>query len=70
MKEPEVYVALAKLYLRLCGYFTTGLILHSARRGQNKGEIDCLAVRHPWHDQAARMLDLPRFLDIRDGQID
>ncbi|MGH6937390.1 hypothetical protein [Hypericibacter sp.] len=70
MNASEVYVALATLYLRLCGYFTTGLILHSSKRGQNIGEIDCLAIRHPWHNQSARMVDLPPFLDIRDGLID
>lgn len=70
MNASEVYAALATLYLRLCGYFTTGLILHSATRGQNEGEIDCLAVRHPWHDQSARMVPLPAFLDLRDELID
>lgn len=70
MNTSEVYVALTTLYLRLCGYFTTGLILHSPTRGKNKSEIDCLAIRHPWHDQAARMVDLPPYLDIRDNVID
>lgn len=70
MLDSEVYVALATLYLRLSGYFTTGLILHSPDSGKNKTEIDCLAIRHPWHDQAARMVESPAFLCIRNDEID
>ncbi|RWD02076.1 MAG: hypothetical protein EOS58_22695 [Mesorhizobium sp.] len=71
MRFDELNVALATLYLRLSGYFTTGLILHAPRKGgQNKGEIDCFAVRHHLHDQAARAVEMPPFLDIREGQID
>jgi hypothetical protein len=70
MREPEIYVALATLYLRLCGYFTTGLILHSPKKAHIKSEIDCLAVRLPWHNQTARMVDPPPFLDLRNDQVD
>lgn len=71
MKSDELNVALAALYLRLSGFFTTGLILHAPRKGgQNKGEIDCLAVRHHLHDQTARAVAMPEFLNIGDHAID
>jgi hypothetical protein len=69
MQYDEVYEGLAALYLRLSGYFTTGLILHSDRNG-NRGEIDWLAVRHPFHDQAARGVDIPAFLALQDKTTD
>jgi hypothetical protein len=56
MRKSDVNEALAALYLRLNGYFTTGLILHSPEWGQNQTEIDCLAIRHLYHSQAERGL--------------
>ncbi len=71
IRADELNVALATLYLRLSGYFTTGLILHAQRKGgQNKGEIDCFAVRHHLHDQMARGVASPEFLGIGTDQID
>lgn len=59
---PQVNEALAKLYLRLAGYFTTGLVIHAAAQGQQRTEIDCLAVRHPYHRQLDRGVGPPPFL--------
>lgn len=59
---PQVNEALAKLYLRLAGYFTTGLVIHAASQGQQRTEIDCLAVRHPYHRQFDREVGPPPFL--------
>lgn len=70
MMSSEVYVALTTLYLRLAGYFTTGLLLHSDEAGKNKTEVDCMAVHHPWHNQEARNVVLPTFLDVRADLID
>jgi hypothetical protein len=46
--------ALTTLYLRLNGFFTTGLVLHSESWGEVRGDVDCLAVWHPCHDQSER----------------
>jgi hypothetical protein len=35
------------LYLRLNGFFTSGLVLHSEVWGQDNGDVDCPAVWHP-----------------------
>ncbi len=70
MRKPEIHEILAQLYLRLSGYFTTGLILHSDTWGQACTEIDCLAVRHRHHSQSEREVNSPDFLDLRDDDID
>jgi hypothetical protein len=56
MTKSDVLEVLAALYLRLNGYFTTGLILHSPEWGQSKTNIDCLAIRHFHHSQVDRGL--------------
>lgn len=63
MKTSDVHEALAALYLRLNGYFTTGLILHSPEWGRSQTEIDCLAIRHLHHSQAERGFGTAEFLD-------
>ncbi len=40
MTKSNFYEILTMLYLRLNGYFTTGLILHSPEWGQAETEID------------------------------
>ena len=62
MRKSDVHEALAALYLRLNGYFTTGLILHSPEWGQAQTEIDCLAIRHLHHSQAKRDLRAAEFV--------
>jgi hypothetical protein len=68
--KPEVHEALATLYLRLNGYFTTGLILPSPEWGLNRTEVDCLAIRHPDHSQRERGVESSEFLAIRKGEVD
>ena len=58
--------AITTLYLRLNGFFTSGLVLHSETRGLVKSDIDCLAVWHPFHDQSEREVDADPFLDLSD----
>lgn len=70
MRKADVQETLAALYLRLNGYFTTGLIVHSPTWGQSRTEIDCLAVRLPYHSQAERGLDTAKFLDTAEGTTD
>ena len=58
---PEV---ITTLYLRLNGFFTSGLVLHSEVWGQDSGDVDCLAVWHPFHDQSEREVAPDPFLDL------
>lgn len=60
----DVPEALVTLYLRLNGFFTSGLILHSGDKGKARGDIDCLAVRHPFHDQSERGVEPDPFLGV------
>lgn len=64
----QVYEALVALYLRLNGYFTTGLILHTERGARNnRGQVDWLALRAPFHAQEARNVPVSEFLKLREG---
>lgn len=58
---PEVVTT---LYLRLNGFFTSGLVLHSEVWGQDNGDVDCLAVWHPFHDQSEREVAPDPFLEL------
>ena len=68
--RPKIHEALCVLYLRLNGYFTTGLIVHSQEWGNNRTEIDCLAVHHPNHTQPDRQIGPSPFLALFDDRID
>jgi hypothetical protein len=72
MNKSDLHEALATLYLRLIGYFTTGLILHSGEWGQALTEIDCLAIRLPHHAQPEREVKTADFLnpDNQEALID
>jgi hypothetical protein len=68
--RPEANEAILALYLRLNGYFTTGLIVHNPKWGDVSTEIDCLAVRHPRHTQPERQVPSSPFLALQDGLVD
>jgi hypothetical protein len=68
--KPEAHEALATLYLRLNGYFTTGLVLHSPEWGLSRTDVDCLAIRHPEHSQPERGVETSKFLAVREGEVD
>lgn len=70
MKKSEIDEALVNLYLRLNGYFTTSLILHSHVHGQAKTEIDCLAIRHKYHSQDEREVETSSFLRVKTNLTD
>lgn len=63
------------LYLRLNGYLTTGLILHDRRENKQKGEIDILAIRFPFHSQdetehnSSPYLEVPTTIDCIIGEV-
>lgn len=56
MEKGKFYESMVKLYLRLNGYFQTGLISHSKDWGNNLTEIDAIAVRFPNHHQPERQV--------------
>ncbi|NTF69586.1 hypothetical protein [Rhizobium rhizogenes] len=68
MRTSDVDEMLATLYLRLNGYFTTGLIVHSPEHGRALAEVDSLAIRHPYHTQSERDVDISEFLLI-EGEV-
>ncbi len=70
MTRSDVDEIVTQLYLRLNGYFTTGLIAHSPEWGQARTEVDCLAVRHPYYSEPEREVGPSEFLSTRAGEID
>lgn len=69
-RKPEICDALAVLYLRLAGYFTTGFVAHSPTWGKTRTDIDCLAVRHSYHSHPDIQVPPPAFLSLSAGQAD
>lgn len=61
---------LVALYLRLNGYLTTSLIIHSEKDENVSGEIDIIGVRFPNHKQVDREIDFSPELDIPENKID
>jgi len=65
MNKSDVDELVVDLYLRLNGYFTTGLIIHSSEWGQARTEIDRLAIRHEYHSQDERQIGSSTFLELQ-----
>jgi hypothetical protein len=70
LKRQDLQEDLVKLFLRLNGYFTTGLIIHSPLYGNNQTEIDVVAIRFPHHNQEDRIVECSEFLQIPKDTID
>jgi hypothetical protein len=70
MEKSNLQEKLVSLYLRLNGYTTTGLILHSHEDGQVDGEIDIIGVRLPFHNQEDRIIQCSETLEIPEKKID
>lgn len=60
----DVPEAVTTLYLRLNGFLTSGFIPHSAEGGKALGDIDCLALWNPFHDQSERGVSTDPFLEL------
>jgi len=60
----DVPEAVTTLYLRLNGFLTSGFILHSSKPGEALGDVDCLALWHPHHDQSERGVSPDSFLEL------
>lgn len=65
---------IVKLYLRLNGYISTGLIIHSSEK-RISGEIDIVAVRFPYHSQndtehnSSPFMEIPNTIDVIIGEV-
>lgn len=70
MTKSDIDEILVQLYLRVNGYFTTGLIAHSSEWGRARTEVDCLAVRHPHYGEPERQIRPSEFLGVNEGKID
>ena len=57
---------LAKLYLRLNGYLSSGFIIHSDEK-KIDGEIDLMAVRFPFHSQNYTEHNSSSFLEVPEN---
>src|SRR5262249_50793583 len=68
--KAEVQEAVVMLYLRLNGYFTSGFIVHSDVPGENRTELDVLAVRFPRNAEPVRGVDPDPALDPWPDGID
>lgn len=71
MKRSALQEKLVALYLRLNGYLTTGLIIHSPNDTEVEGEIDIIGVRFRGHSQPDRIIGCSEILEIpNDSKID
>jgi hypothetical protein len=70
MKLNNLQEELVRLFLRLNGYFTTGLIIHSNILGKNSTELDVIGVRFPNHNQNDREIGCCEYLKIPSNTID
>lgn len=61
---------LVALYLRLNGYFVTGLIVHSHEHGNIVSEIDLLAIRNAYSREPERQVEPSPFVDPVEGTTD
>jgi hypothetical protein len=70
MNKSVIDEHLIDLYLRLNGYITTGLIIHSPAWGQTSTDIDKIAIKYPYHQQPERLVPSSEFMQSTDGKID
>lgn len=70
MGKGQFYESLVRLYLRLNGYFQSGLISHSDEWGSNAAELDAIAVRFPMHQQPERLVSLCPILNSGNAALD
>ncbi|MGE0388122.1 MAG: hypothetical protein AB7Q97_25635 [Gammaproteobacteria bacterium] len=61
---------LVSLYLRLNGFFVTGFIVHSPLHGQNRAELDALALRLPYNCEPERQIGPDPMLELSEKYTD
>lgn len=69
-KISQLQETLTSLYLRLNGYFTSSLILHSETKGAIRSELDRIGIRFPLHQQPEREIGFSTFLNVPNDKID
>jgi hypothetical protein len=73
-QKANIQENIVKLYLRLNGYLSTSLIIHSNEK-KISGEIDIIAIRFPYHIQddtehnSSEYLEIPATIDIVIGEV-
>ncbi len=70
MNKSVVDEYLVDLYLRLNGYITTGLIIHTPIWGQTSTDIDKIAIKYPHHNQQDRQVASSEFMVSSAAKID
>ena len=70
MTRSELQEILCMLYLRLNGYLTTSLIVHSSIKNKNLTQVDIIGVRFPFHKQQERNVNSSPYLKIPENTID
>src|SRR6266571_989013 len=61
---------LVSLYMRLNGFFVSGFIVHSPAHGQNKTELDALALRLPFSSEPEREIGPDPLLELSTNHTD
>jgi hypothetical protein len=70
MDKGKLQESLTILYLRLNGYFTSGLIVHSPSAQGNRTQVDVLGVRFPRHTQPEREVGSAVELECSEEEVD
>lgn len=68
--QSQLQEQLVSLYLRLNGFFVTRFIVHSPLHGQNRAELDALALRLPYNCEPERQIGPDSVLDLSDKYTD
>lgn len=69
--KSQIQENICKLYLRLNGYLTNGLIVHSpGQERTNRTDVDLIAIRFPHHRQNDRGFDFDQSLEVDTGSIE
>lgn len=73
-QRSELQENIVKLYLRLNGYISTSLIIHSEEK-RISAEIDTISIRFPYHSQdetehnSSDFLEVPSNIDVIIGEV-
>lgn len=68
-KENLLLEDLARLYLRLNGFWVQNFIIHSNKQGSESSELDIIAIRLPFHNQNDRGVETSNYLEVSNNKI-
>lgn len=69
-KIDKHYEKLVRLYLRLKGFISSNLIIHSEKQGDSNSELDVIGFRMPYHLQRDRMVDVLDYLECSGDRLE